>query len=77
MLQLIFGTPLEQAIRAYNKHERKYNECCSKAEMARSNFNYDLADKLSAEARNHVNMMDHYEKVISRNTPVETDTVEE
>jgi hypothetical protein len=62
----LFGTPLERAQAAYDKHAKKYNECTEKASNARTNGNYDYADSKSREADSHLEMMGYYDKVISR-----------
>ena len=54
----------QQAQQAYDEHERKYNECVSKAEEARSFGSYDLAGNKDKEAQNHLAMMQYYAKFL-------------
>ncbi len=45
-------------------HKDKMNECESKASHKRSNFHYDIAERLDVEADNHRNMVAYYEKLL-------------
>lgn len=73
VINMIFGTPLERAQKAYGKHSRKYNECTSKAEEARSNGNYDYAESKTTEADSHLSMMNYYDKLIQKIMAQEAD----
>lgn len=64
VLTFLLGTPLERLQKNYEKHSRKYHECTSKAEEARTNHNYDYAEAKEREADSHLNMMNVYDAKI-------------
>lgn len=57
MLKSLFGTRLEKAEIAYTRHERKYHELMSKAELYRTFNKFEMAAAREKQAESHYNMM--------------------